>query len=116
MWFVLVVLVALGVLAIVISKKKTNKSTNYFSLFVMGIVWFPLGLVMWIINRDLTIGNVFTVLGFVYLAMGLAHKSEWKKNRRIWDKLKDGDKWLKIVVTLLFVLLILAGFVVFAFI
>jgi membrane-bound ClpP family serine protease len=57
---------------------------NYFSFFVMGISWFPLGIVF--IVLDLPIGSIFFILGVVYLIIGLVNRDKMEE--------KEVNTWL----------------------
>jgi uncharacterized membrane protein len=103
---IIILLIIFGIIAILATKKGKKKPTDYYSLFVMGIIWLPLGIVFMI--NDYSLGNIFFILGLVYMIMGLAHKKEWKKNRQP-NLIKD--IWLRWIVAGLLALLIAVGIV-----
>ncbi|UCG35976.1 MAG: hypothetical protein JSV64_04915 [Candidatus Bathyarchaeota archaeon] len=82
------ILVALGILlALVLWRKRKAgiaKEANYRALFVMGLVFFPVGLV-WMIISFLIDTSLFPTglplfsLGLIYLSIGLANRDKWKK-------------------------------------
>ena len=109
-WILIAILVLLIVLGIIVaiatfSKKKKHKP-DYYTFFVIGIIWTVFGLVP---------GNqFFFILGLVFMALGLAHKKEWKKNRQSWKKM---TKKQRIVIQVLLALgvILLAALVLYTF-
>ncbi len=97
------VLLTLLVLFLITSKKE--RKVDYYSLYIMGMIWVPLGLIL-----D---NMVFFIVGLVFMSVGLAHRSEWKKNHVPWGKLTKKEKKIKIVIISLLGFLVLAGFVLF---
>jgi magnesium-transporting ATPase (P-type) len=74
---------ALAILAVlVIRRKGWNKEVDYRSYFNMGIVWLPLGIIFYVIFKNL-IGAWFFIIGLVYLAIGLKNKDKWGKPEKI---------------------------------
>lgn len=115
MWGVLALIVLLLLVSIVVAKKRGGEPTDYYTLFVIGITWLPFGIIVKIMDSELFIGNLFIFLGFVYSVIGLAHRSEWKKNHKGWRDLKDKDKRIKIIISLVLGLVLLIGLTVFYF-
>ena len=105
-WFVLGLLVLFGVIAIVGLKRGKKHDVDYYSLFVMGITWLPLGIVFIVIGYSL--GSLFFVLGLVFLVVGLSHRGEWKKHRT-WRQLKGNEKKWKMAIIILLGLFLLIG-------
>ena len=58
-------------------KTGSSKDPDYRALFILGITFLPMGLVM-----TITVDNPgfygITALGIVFLITGLAHKDEWR--------------------------------------
>ena len=82
------ILIVIGILALVLRKKwmiKETKGTNYQTFFVMGISFFPLGLVFMILSLtsdfSIGVGLPFFVMGIVYFIIGLANRDKWKGNK-----------------------------------
>jgi hypothetical protein len=77
MWLVFSVAGMVALLGLVfvwrLSKKGWKHETDYRAFFYMGLVWFPLGVVL-----DFP---VFYILGLVYLIMGLANRDKWDKKQ-----------------------------------
>jgi len=112
-WIILSVLVLLalfGLIAIWVVKKGGKQPTDYYALFIMGITWLPIGIFMSFMDGDSSLGNIFIILGAVYLGIGLAHKKDWKKNHKV---LGDKEKKFKRVILIVLGLLFLLGLVVF---
>ena len=109
---ILVLLVVLGVVAIVVASKGKKRKTDYYNYFIIGITWLPLGIVLMAVDGG-SIGNIFFILGLVYLAIGLSHKSEWKKNHKTWEQLGDKEKRWKMIAIGLLVVLFLIGVLAF---
>ena len=103
---VAVVIIVLGILAIFFIKAKEGKhKVDYYSLFIMGIIWIAAG-----IPLD---NFVLWGLGIVFFVAGLVNKDKWKKNRTDWKKItKKQKKILYIAIAMLFLLLV-AGIIVF---
>ena len=62
-WIILgiVLLIALG--AVVFFKRKRNIPENYKTWFIIGVTWIPLGIA--------TDNHVFTVMGAIFMVIGL---------------------------------------------
>ena len=80
-------------------KKADNKKrcgTDYYALFLIGIVWLVIG----IPTRNTT----FFLLGFVFLIIGLTNKQKWKKRCR-WKDLSKKEKINKILLIIISILI-----------
>ena len=66
---IVVLLVLFGIIAVVLAGKNKGKkrSTDYYALFTMGIIWLPFGIIMWLIDRDSSLGMIFIILGAVLI-------------------------------------------------
>lgn len=68
------------IIAVILRKNKMqgSKEPDYFTFFIIGICFLPLGLVF-----ALTLKNngfiAVTGLGVIYLALGLKNKDKWKQ-------------------------------------
>jgi len=68
-------MLVLGVVVIYMMKKGHYRhEADYRAFFLLGIVWFPLGLVL-----DLPF---FYILGLVYLGVGLGNRNKWGKKAK----------------------------------
>lgn len=85
---IVAVLVVVGILLTLVVWKKRKEvkleETNYRAFFIMGIAFFPTGLVFMIISflSDISfvIGLPLFSMGLIYLIIGLANRDKWKKN------------------------------------
>jgi flagellar basal body-associated protein FliL len=65
-----------------VNKKKkegTNQEPNYYTFFILGICFLPLG------SLTFTTGNPgmmgLTALGIIYMSIGLSHRDTWEKDK-----------------------------------
>ena len=73
-----IILIVLGIL-IAFFLLKTKKSPRYLSLFIMGFIWFPFGLIF--MQSSYPIGFTFFGIGLIYLVIGLTHKDQWMRSK-----------------------------------
>ena len=82
-------LILVGILiAITLKKKKEGKSgeSNYRALFILGVTFFPLGIIYEIVffmsdtTVFLVLGLAFIAMGTSYLAIGLGNRDKWKRD------------------------------------
>ena len=100
------VIVILGILAIFFIKAKEGKhKVDYYSLFLMGVIWIAVG-----IPLDMT---VLWALGIVFFIAGVVNKDKWKKNRMDWKKVTKRQRKILYVATAMLFLLLVAGIIVF---
>lgn len=107
LWILIAILVLIIILAVVaiFMRKKYNRAMDYYNLFIIGIIWLPIGIAL---NN-----TVLWILGFIFTAVGLANRDKWKSNRMTWKKRSKEEKILiSIISTVLFILGI-AAFVIF---
>jgi uncharacterized membrane protein YidH (DUF202 family) len=99
-------LLVLGILiAIVIISRKNKIEMNYYSYFIIGLVWLPIGIGV----RN----YVLAVFGLCFLAIGLLNRKKWKK-RESWSELSPQMRhWKMIAVILLAFVFILGVFLFF---
>ena len=81
---ILALLVLIGIILILIVWKKKKegivKEPNYQVFFVLGITWLPVGIVfLFAVNS--VIGFAFMAMGIAYLAIGMANRDKWKKKK-----------------------------------
>ncbi len=95
-----------GILAILFIKGEEGKhKVDYYSLFLMGLIWMAVGIPLGI--------TALWALGIVFFIAGAANKDKWKKNRMDWKKItKKQRDILYIAIAMLFLLLV-AGIIVF---
>jgi hypothetical protein len=84
----LAILIVVGILLVLVvwKRKKAGKleEPNYRAFFVMGIIWFPAGIVFmfisFLLDIPFVIGMPLFVMGLIYVIVGLANRDKWKKN------------------------------------
>jgi len=108
-WPILAVAIALLLILIgfiiMLAIKKKKVAPDYYALFMMGILWLPLGL---------AIKNyAFSVMGFIFVIVGLVNKNKWKANRQKWSDLSEGEKKLKLTLIIILSLLAIGGLVAY---
>ena len=82
-------LILVSILAVFTWKKKGGKAkgTGYRNLFILGIIFLPLGIayeIAFFISGTkvfLILGISFIGMGLSYLAIGLGNRDKWKSNR-----------------------------------
>jgi len=100
---IFVLLIIFGVIAL-IAVRKNKRPTDYYSFFIMGMIWAPFGLIM---------GNItFTVMGLVFMGIGWGNRDKWKKNRVVWKKMNKEERKLHMLVIAMLGVLLLAGLVI----
>jgi len=67
---------------LVIKGKGWKREADYRSYFNMGIIWLPLGMVFYIIFKNM-IGLWFLIMGLVYLSIGLKNRDKWGKPQKV---------------------------------
>ena len=114
-WIIITVatlIVILGIVMAIVSYKnkgKTKKGPDYYTFFIMGLIWLPIGIIQMISDGS----SIFLILGLVFVGVGLSHKKDWKKNHVPFNKLPGAKK--KLMVGLIIGLSVLFLFVVLFF-
>lgn len=106
-WILISVLIVLAVFIalIVMLKNKEKRPVDYYTLFIIGIIWMGLGI---------PIGNyAFSAIGLVLMIVGLVHKKEWKKNQMRWEKLSRKQKRMSLILLGILLLLVILTLVIF---
>ena len=105
-----VLVLILAVVAIFAIKRKGKKhEPDYYTFFVMGIIWTAFGIIF---MEEMPF---FFIMGLVFLALGLVNKDKWKATHRTWKDLTAGEKKLKLILIIFLTVLLIAGIVFFAF-
>jgi len=86
LWIIVGVLAGIIVLALLMMmyfrrKPVKRRETEYYAFFVIGICMIPTGIVF-MTAVLVPLGFVFLVLGICYMAIGLANRDKWEKNKR----------------------------------
>lgn len=80
--------------------KKKKRPIDYYNLFLIGIVWIPIG----IASKNITLW----AMGLVLMIVGLVNKKKWKANRLRWKDLNKNEKrWRLIIMGILLVLVLI---------
>jgi len=90
-------------------KTKKKKETDYYTFFILGIMWIGAGIPLMITTNNWAL---FTV-GIAFLIIGLSHREEWKKNRKNWGDLSSREKNIKLFILVILGAFVLAGIVGF---
>ena len=85
---IIILIVVLGLLMIAMVWKKKGEENaivpDYRTLFKMGIIWFPLGLVTmalyFLLDIPFYIAVPLFAVGIIYLVISLAHRDKWDVN------------------------------------
>jgi len=102
---ILVAIIAILAIFIRLHTKKKHRKIDYFSWFVIGIVWLGAGIPL--DNYGLS------VMGLIFMIIGLANKSKWKANRVRWSDLDKDEKKARTWVFIVLGVLLLFGMVLF---
>jgi len=98
-----VVLIVLGIIAFFVLKSKKKKfQLDYYTLFVLGLVFFVLGIIME--------NPVMWVLGIIFFILGITNRDKWKK-RETWKTMNKKQKKLSIILMIVLGVLVLGGIV-----
>lgn len=101
---ILSLIILLAAAAIFISKKN-KRPPDYYNLFIIGVIWLVLGI---------PIENyILSILGAIFLAVGLINKKKWNSNRVRWSDLDDKEKRVRWIIIGILAILILAGLAVY---
>ena len=96
---ILVLLLLLAV-AFLVFKKKKKAEPDYYTFFIMGIIWLGAGI---------PLGNyALSAMGAVFMVVGLLNRDKWKKQKK-WSELTEEERRLKIILIGALFLLVLAG-------
>ena len=101
-----VLIIFLGVVAILVAKSKKGKhKPDYYTFFIMGIIWLPTGIV---INN-----YAFSVMGLIFMIIGLVNKDKWKKNHRSLKDMNKDERKIMIMMIIILGILVLVGLAAF---
>ena len=112
-WIIIsiVILLILGIVIAVLAYKKKGRhqGTDYYTFFIIGLVWTLFGIYEQIRNSH----SVFLALGIVFMAIGYAHKNKWKQNHLPFNKIEKNKKLLVIITIIGLLVLVVAALAVF---
>ncbi len=98
-----IVLVAIIYVILVSQGKIKNAEPDYRQFFIMGILWFVIGLP----QKNLSL----IAIGLIFMVTGLVHKKRWKEQTK-WNDLPPAKKKIKLALIIILGLLVLATFVI----
>lgn len=103
---VVIALLIVGLLVVLFARYKKGEeiSTDYRSLFIMGIIWLPAGI---------AIGNYgLSAMGLAFMIAGGLNKDKWKEPTK-WADLPDSDRRMKMILIGVLTLLLFGGVAAF---
>jgi len=100
---ILILLILFAVLAVIINRKRKRKP-DYYAFFIIGIIWLIAGIPVE--------NHALSGMGLVFAVVGLAHRKQWKENRRKWENMDKTERIFFLSVVILLGILVLAGLVV----
>ncbi|MEK6925982.1 MAG: hypothetical protein AABW50_01750 [Nanoarchaeota archaeon] len=88
-------------LVFMFTMRRHKNNPDYYALFIIGILWFIIGI---------PIKNYFlSLIGLIFFAVGIANKDKWKANRRQWHKMSPHERKLVVFEIITLAILILLG-------
>ncbi|MCF7910449.1 hypothetical protein K9L16_02130 [Candidatus Pacearchaeota archaeon] len=103
---IFILLILFGILAIFLTRGKKHK-TDYYSLFIMGIIWIGAGIPLGINSNNWAL----FAMGIIFMIAGLANKDKWKQNHKTWKNLNSKEKKQKIILMIILGAFVLIGVV-----
>lgn len=106
-WIIIAVAILLlvGLFFMIWARRKTKIPPDYYAFFWIGIAWMIIGLPLE--------NYALSIIGLVFFIIGLANKDKWKQNRRKWADLGKQEKTAMMIATIVLLVLLIAGAVVF---
>jgi len=97
-------LILLIVFIYLLTRGKISNTADYRGMFVLGIVFVPVGIAMNI--------PAFWALGTIYVILGLANRKKWGERTK-FSELPPEERKIKIATTIILALLVLFGLIVY---
>lgn len=88
----------------VVARKQEKRPLNYRALFILGIVFMPLGIS--------TENYGFTGVGVLFMIISLVNKKKWEKPKK-WSELSYTERRFKINLILVWSLLMIFGVIAY---
>lgn len=103
---IIIFLIIVGLLAFFLgSKKLRKKGPDYYSFFIMGIIWMPVGI---------AVGNMgLWSLGLIFTLIGLLNRKKWKSSKDIYSNVTKEESRFNKILIFIFSLVFLAGLAVY---
>ena len=81
-------MLALFVVFILVRRRGTVTETNYRSIFIIGVILLPVGIVSYFsgIESLESTGLFFQLLGIIYIILGLVNKDKWGTQHKVTNK------------------------------
>jgi hypothetical protein len=92
------VFVVIGIVLVFVTAKKRQQGIlpDYRGLFIMGVIWAPMGLILWtLLDNPGMIG--LSVMGVIFLALGIANRDKWQE-QQAWSDLHPQEKRLRLIL------------------
>lgn len=86
-------------------KKLPRRPPDYYTFFILGIIWLPAGIA--------TGNSALFAMGLIFMALGITHKKDWKKNRVNWSDLTAEEKNFRKILVIVLLVLVALGFLAF---
>ncbi|MDD4333161.1 MAG: hypothetical protein PHT51_03545 [Patescibacteria group bacterium] len=99
-----VVIILLGIVFL-INVRKEKRPTDYYNLFIIGVIWTAIGLPL----KNYTLG----ILGLAFLSIGLVNKNKWKANHKTWNDLSARERKVSLGVMILIGVIVILGMITF---
>jgi len=96
-----IILFTVIILGLIFWKNHKNNKPDYYTLFILGILWLPIGISME--------NYVLSIMGLVFLIVGTVNKDKWRKPEENWKDLTENEKKLKILLLIVASLLLISG-------
>jgi drug/metabolite transporter (DMT)-like permease len=77
-----VILILLLIFMFIFRKYNRPQKIDYLAWFMIGAVWAVTGIVSMVFSENENF--FFAIMGFAFMLIALAHKREWKANRKDW--------------------------------
>lgn len=108
--WILISLVPAGIililLAVFLIKHRRNiVKPDYYVFFIMGIIWLPMGIIF-----D---NYFFSIIGLVFMTIGLANRDKWKSNHRSFNDMKPKEKKFMLIMMIILGILVLFGVIAY---
>ena len=90
---------------IVESKKNKRQLTDFYAMFLMGIVWVPISILLK--------NYALMTTGILFILIGLFNKSEWKKDVHEWKNISVKERKLIIKLIIILGIILLVGIIAY---
>ena len=104
-WLLAVGIILVILLIIMVAFKKHKGPTDYYALFIMGLIWMAIGIPFQ--------NYMLFLIGVIFSIAGLAHKKEWKADQKAWAKLPKKQRYYKLFLMIMLVLFLIIAFMLF---